>query len=98
MTSFNDIIHQPMRLRIMAALRARPLEEALDFRELKSICSATDGNLGAHLNTLEQAGYITVHKSFIGKRPNTKVLITPSGRRAFDQHIQQLRALIDPTP
>ena len=58
-------IHQPVRLKIMAALKALPDREQIEFVRLKSLVGATEGNLGAHLTTLEQAGYIDIEKDFI---------------------------------
>jgi hypothetical protein len=97
MSEFNDIIHQPLRLKIMAALcRLAVFDEAkLDFGELKDITGATDGNLGAHIQALEKAGYIKVEKSFVGRRPNTAVWPTEAGRKAFDDHVSALNALLN---
>jgi len=89
------IIHQPVRLKIMAALKALPPQEYLEFMRLKTIAAATEGNLGAHIGTLEQAGYVEVEKDFVGKRPRTRVRLTNDGRRAFDDYIRFLRAILD---
>jgi DNA-binding MarR family transcriptional regulator len=99
----DELIHQPLRLRIMASLHALPPRETIEFTRLKSIVEATDGNLGAHLGTLERAGYLKVDKDFVGKKPRTRVGITGAGRRAFLAHVAYLRDLIDsavatPTP
>ena len=68
----DDVIHQPVRLRVMAALTAlAPDEKGLDFARLKSLTGATDGNLGAHLDHLARAGYVEVTKAFVGRRPRT---------------------------
>jgi DNA-binding MarR family transcriptional regulator len=91
----DDIIHQPVRLRLMAALTALPSkEDSLDFKSLKKLTGATDGNLGAHIDTLERAGYVTVEKRFAGRRPQTLVKVSPSGRRAFSGHVAFLREVI----
>jgi DNA-binding MarR family transcriptional regulator len=79
----------------MATLHALPRGELVEFTRLKSILKATDGNLGAHLNTLETAGYIKVVKDFEGKKPRTRVGMTPAGRIAFDRHIAYLREIIE---
>ncbi len=52
MAELDDIIHQPLRLRIMAALNALPSGIGLEFSRLKKLTGATDGNLGAHIETL----------------------------------------------
>lgn len=87
-------IHQPVRLKIMAALKALPPGEALEFVRLKAIVGATEGNLGAHITTLEDAGYVAVGKDFVGKRPRTRVSMTPTGRRAFDAYVVYLQEII----
>jgi DNA-binding transcriptional ArsR family regulator len=87
-------IHQPVRLKIMAALKALPHGEAIEFVRLKAIVRATEGNLGAHITTLEESGYVTVHKDFVGKRPRTRVAMTPQGRLAFDTYVAYLQEII----
>ena len=91
----DEIIHQSLRLRIMATLNALPRGEPLEFTRLKAILKATDGNLGAHIQTLEQAGYVTVEKDFADNRPRTRVRLSKQGRRAFEDYVAYLRDLID---
>lgn len=89
----DKLIHQPVRTRIMAALA--PLGDALlEFRDLKALTGATDGNLGSHLSALEAAGYVKVLKDFKGKRPRTRIGLTPAGRAAFEAYLAYLRLLI----
>ena len=95
MNDLDDIIHQPLRLRIMAALQALPVGEGLEFARLKKLTGATDGNLGAHIETLAKATYVEVDKSFVGKRPQTRVTATPTGRGAFARHVASLRQIIE---
>jgi DNA-binding transcriptional ArsR family regulator len=91
----DDLLHQPLRLKIMAALYAERLGEPLDFSRLKAITQATDGNLGSHLTALEKAGYLDIAKDFVGKRPRTRAAVTPAGRRAFRRHVDYLRAVVE---
>ncbi|HEY7418270.1 MAG TPA: transcriptional regulator, partial [Ktedonobacteraceae bacterium] len=65
MATLNDIIHQPVRLRLMAVLAALPPEMQVLFNYLKETLEVTGGNLGAHLRKLEEAGYITITKVFV---------------------------------
>ena len=88
-------IHQPLRLKIMAALKALPDREQIEFVRLKALLGATEGNLGAHLTTLEQAGYIDVEKDFDGKKPRTRVRLARAGRRAFDAYVAYLREIVE---
>ena len=95
MADLDEIIHQPLRLRIMAALNALPAGAAgLEFARLKKLTGATDGNLGAHIETLARAGYVAIDKAFVGKKPQTTVTATASGRGAFARHVASLQEII----
>jgi DNA-binding MarR family transcriptional regulator len=94
MAELDDIIHQPLRLKIMAALNALPAGAGLEFSRLKKLTGATDGNLGAHIETLAKAGYVGVDKAFVGKRPQTTVTATAVGRGAFARHVATLQEII----
>ncbi len=92
----DDVIHQPVRLRVMAALTAPSCPpEGLDFAMLKKLTGATDGNLGAHLDHLARAAYVDVTKAFVGRRPRTTVKATAEGRAAFARHVAFLREIIE---
>jgi DNA-binding MarR family transcriptional regulator len=90
----DDIIHQPLRLRIMAALNVLPAGAGLEFSKLKKLTGATDGNLGAHIETLSRAGYVAVDKAFVGKKPQTMVITTAAFRGAFARHVATLQGII----
>ena len=92
----DSIIHQPVRLKIMAALKALPPAEQIEFVRLKKIVDATEGNLGAHIQTLDEAGYVTVEKDFADNRPRTRVRLSKQGRRAFEDYVAYLRGILDP--
>src|SRR3974390_1698474 len=94
MTELDDIIHQPLRLRIMAALNVLPGSVGLEFSRLKKLTGATDGNLGAHIETLAKAGYAGVEKALVGKKPQTRVTATVNGRAAFARHVASLQEII----
>ena len=95
MADLDEIIHQPLRLRIMAALNALPAGAAgLEFARLKKLTGATDGNLGAHIETLARAGYVAIDKAFVGKKPQTTVTATATGRGAFARHVASLQEII----
>ena len=93
--SADEIIHQSTRLRIMATLNMLERRQTLDFSQLKATMDVTDGNLGAHLDTLARAGYVDIEKLFVGRRPQTRVRATTSGRRAFRGHAAFLRKMLD---
>jgi DNA-binding MarR family transcriptional regulator len=96
MSGGDEVIHQSMRLRIMAALNTLTAKNAaIEFSRLKTLVGATDGNLGAHLDTLAKAGYIVVEKRFENRKPQTRVRMSPAGRRAFAEHVAYLREILD---
>jgi DNA-binding MarR family transcriptional regulator len=91
----DEIIHQSLRLKIMAALYAEREAGPLEFTRLKGLVGATDGNLGSHLGTLEKAGYVAIEKDFVGKRPRTRAAVTDAGARAFRRHISYLKDVLE---
>jgi len=95
MAELDNIIHQPVRLRIMSSLAALDSDEQVDFVQLRKILKVTDGNLGAHLAKLEKARYIRIHKAFIARKPRTFVSVTGKGRDAFEEHIAALKEIIN---
>jgi DNA-binding MarR family transcriptional regulator len=94
MAELNEIIHQPVRLRIMAALVALEPSVEVDFSYLRDLLDVTDGNLGAHLRKLEEAGYIAVNKTFVERKPRTFVAATTVGRTVFQEHVAALEAIL----
>jgi len=94
MAELDNIIHQPVRLRIMSSLVTLEPGEQVDFVYMRKILKLTDGNLGAHLTKLENAGYIKIEKTFIARKPRTFINATGKGRDAFQDHIAALQAII----
>ncbi|MEX2180437.1 MAG: transcriptional regulator [Gemmatimonadaceae bacterium] len=88
---FDRIIHERVRLAIVSALA---VHESLTFNELKALLDATDGNLSVHARRLEEAGYLACRKSFDGRIPRTEYRLTASGRRALEQYLAHMEALI----
>jgi DNA-binding MarR family transcriptional regulator len=93
MAEIDRIIHAPARLRIMSTLIALSPQTSVDFRALGKALDLTDGNLGAHLQTLEEAGYIKVEKSFVDRKPRTHLSATSKGRARFEEHVAALREI-----
>lgn len=85
------IIHEKGRLALMSMLAAAP---ELSFTEMRDTLHMTDGNLTTHIRTLQEAGYVSVTKSFQNNRPLTTCALTASGKKAFTQYINQLEALV----
>lgn len=91
-TDIDDVVHGRLRLGIMAYLSS--VSPAI-FGELRDKVQATDGNLSTHLRKLEEAGYVRQEKSFVGKRPQTRIFLTDAGRKAWLAWIQRMQGLID---
>ena len=70
------------------------VNEYADFKTLKELLGATDGNLASHTKALEKADYITVEKQFIDRKPNTRYSVTKLGQAEFKKHINALEKLI----
>ena len=87
----NKAFENRIRLGIMSALM---VNDFMDFNALKELLDLTDGNLASHTRALEDAGYIAVEKSFIGRKPNTRFSITDSGRAAFEIHLAALEKIV----
>jgi DNA-binding MarR family transcriptional regulator len=87
----DEIIHGRLRLGIMAYLSTA--EEA-EFNELKCRLQTSDGNLSVHLRKLEEAGYVTIKKSFAGRKPLTRARLTEKGRTAFVAYLDAIEKLV----
>ena len=85
------VIHEKGRLAIVSMLAASP---ELSFTELRDSLGMTDGNLTTHIRTLQQAGYVSVTKSFQNNRPLTTCALTAAGRKAFTQYINLLERIV----
>ncbi|MEU6408540.1 transcriptional regulator [Microbispora sp. NPDC046933] len=91
----DEIIHAPVRLSIVAALAAA---DKADFRFLRDTIEVSDSLLSKHILTLEEAGYVRVEKTFVGKRARTWLSLTDRGRTAFDTYMDVLRRIVEATP
>lgn len=87
----NKAFESRIRLGIMSALA---VNDTLDFNALKEYLNLTDGNLASHLKALEKEVFVEVIKSFVGRKPNTRYRITPSGKTAFEDHLKVLESII----
>lgn len=87
----DEVIHGRLRLGIMAYLADA---EVADFTTLKAVLNATQGNLSIQLRKLEEAGYIAIEKSFLGRKPLTRARITSQGRKAFANYLDAIGKLL----
>ncbi len=94
MAALDTLIHQPTRLRIMAALVSLKEGTKVDFTFLRDLLELTDGNLSTHLQRLEKAGHLTVEKVFVKRRPKTWIWATQQGREAFAAYVDALEQII----
>jgi DNA-binding PadR family transcriptional regulator len=88
----DSAVHGPIRLGVLSALA---MDGALDFTTLKQRLGAADGALGIHLRKLEDTGYITCKKSFVGRRPKSTYRMTAAGRKALAEYLEAMQKLID---
>jgi DNA-binding MarR family transcriptional regulator len=88
------IIHERVRLAIVSALA---VNDALTFNELKELLGTTDGNLSVHARKLEDAGYLSCHKGFLGRVPRTEFKLTAKGRQALERYLAHMEGLIKST-
>ncbi len=96
MTDLDPVIHSQARLRIMTTLTALSDGDRLTFPRLQQLLEVTAGNLSTHLRKLEDAGYVDVVKGHTGRVPTTTVAATRAGRRAFEDYLETLQALLTP--
>ena len=89
--SLDRIIHERVRLALVSALA---VHESLTFNELKAMLETSDGNVSVHARKLEDAGYISCKKGFEGRIPRTEYKLTAAGRRALEQYLSHMEALI----
>ena len=94
MPLLDRLIHERMRLGILSALA---VNDALSFNDLKRLMRTTDGNLSVHARKLEDAGYVACTKSFEGRVPRTEYKLAAAGRRALEQYLDHMEALIKAT-
>ena len=89
--NLDKVLEHRVRLQIMSVLVTN---DASEFSALKEMLNVTDGNLASHIKALEKEKYISVNKSFVDRKPNTKYKITEKGRNAFRKHLDALEAVV----
>jgi len=95
LANIDPLIHAPARLSVMAYLY---VVDSMDFVYLKRVTGLSSGNLSAHLTKLEEAGYVKITKSFIGKKPHTMILLTDNGRQEFKDYKDDLQQALGSLP
>jgi DNA-binding MarR family transcriptional regulator len=89
--NLNKAFENRVRLGLMSLLM---VNEQLDFNSIKELLEITDGNLASHVTALEKAGYISIMKQFVGRKPQTSYKATAEGIKAFQEHLAALEKLI----
>lgn len=90
-SNLNKAFDNRVRLGIMSLLM---VNEWVEFKTLKEMLELTDGRLASHIKSLEESEYIKVRKAFVGKKPQTTYCATKLGRKAFNDHLDALEALL----
>ncbi len=88
---FDELIHAPTRLEIVSLLAAA---QWADFQYIRDELGLSDSALSKQLSTLESAGYIEIHRRFVGKRPRTSASLSTAGRQAFEEHVAALQKIL----
>ena len=91
MQKLNSTIHAPNRLQICAILST---SAELEFRLIKEQLDVSDSVLSKHLKVLEDAGFVKLKKRSEFGRPRTWISLTSEGRKAFDEHVESLKAIV----
>lgn len=86
----SEVLHQPVRFSIAAALDHA---ESMDFKDIRNSVQVSDSVLSKQLATLEKAGFVEIKKAFVGKFPRTSVKLTPAGKTAWAGHLATLRRI-----
>jgi len=89
--NLNKRFDNKVRLGLMSLLM---VDEWVDFSRMKELLELTDGRLASHLKVLEEEGFLTLKKEFIGRRPKTSYKATKIGKKAFNDHLKALEALL----
>jgi DNA-binding transcriptional ArsR family regulator len=88
---FDELIHAPTRLAIVALLAAT---EWAEFKFIRDSVGLSDSALSKQLTTLERAGYVEIRKGFVGKRPRTSARLSKQGRVALERHVAALQEVL----
>ncbi|NVO02029.1 MAG: transcriptional regulator [Bacteroidetes bacterium] len=89
--NLNKAFDNRVRLGIMSVLM---VNDWVDFTAMKESLQITDGNLASHISALEKLEFIIINKQFVGKKPQTKYMVSIKGRKAFNDHLNALELLI----
>lgn len=92
---FDALLSDPVRLRLQAALHGLPDGASMTFTALRRTLGLSDGNLGAHLAVIVDAGYAAGEVTWRGKRKTTRYAATDTGRAAFHTHVRALESVIE---
>lgn len=87
----DELLLSKIRLGVIAELLGA---EWMSFAALVSALNTTNGNLGAHLSKLVDAGYVQEEKIFVDRKPQSRYRLTDTGRTAFTAHVKSLEELL----
>jgi DNA-binding MarR family transcriptional regulator len=95
LADIDQVIHAPARLMVLTYLY---VVESADYVFLQNLTGLSWGNLATHLGKLEEAGYITIHKGYKGKKPHTSISMTEEGSKAFREYKEKMQKILDELP
>ena len=91
--AIDEVLQSRVRIAIVAFLASAG---AVDFSVVRDAIKTTDGNASVHLRKLEDAGYVSVEKRFVNRKPQTRYALTERGRKALLDHVAHLERLLRP--
>lgn len=91
--NFDKVIHERARLRILVHL-ASSQDPEVGFTDMKRDLAMTAGNLSVQLGTLEEAGYVQLRKTYVGKKPFTGISLTPTGESALEHYLNEMESML----
>ncbi|MGX1196847.1 winged helix-turn-helix domain-containing protein [Parvibaculum sp. MBR-TMA-1.3b-4.2] len=90
-TAIDEVLQGRVRLAIVAFLAGAG---RVDFRTIRDATETTDGNASVHLRKLEEAGYVSMEKKFVGRKPQTSYALTEKGGKALRDYVSHLETLL----
>lgn len=88
----NDILHQPIRTKIITYLYS---VDSASFKDIKTLLDLTDGHMSTHMKVFVKNGYIANKKSFKSGKPMTTYTITERGKKLFSEYVAELKRIVN---
>ncbi len=90
-TKLDEVIHQPVRTRIIAYLISTG---ECDYTSLRDSLELSDGHMSTHMKVLTKKEYVEMHKEFVNNKPKTTYKLTKKGKACFKEYVEVLQNII----